>query len=149
MKRYRGTIIVHQLNNNYYMNPLTLKSDQDRISPYVINTIASRQVLRIKKNINRRLWSSIMRTVWQTVRRITNGILRVKRLNKSNKKEKKKRTLFLVCRSKRLLSQVIKLRASSWSSSPAVGTSFYFPPNNGYALSKYGVGLVGYLSLVK
>ena len=93
-----------------------------------------------------------MRTVWQTVRRITNGILGVKRLNKSNKKEKKKRTLFLVCRSKRLLSQVIKLRASSWSSSPAVGasgTSFYFPPNNRYALSKYGVGLVGYLFLAK
>ena len=93
-----------------------------------------------------------MRTVWQTVRRITNGILRVKRLNKSNKKEKKKRTLFLVCRSKRLLSQVIKLRASSWSSSPAVGasgTSFYFPLDNGYALSKYGVGMVGYLFLGK
>ena len=90
MKRYRGTIIVHQLNNNYYMNPLTLKSDQDRISPYVINTIASRQVLRIKKNINRRLWSSIMRTVWQTVRRIKNEILGVKRLNKSKKKKEQK-----------------------------------------------------------
>ena len=92
-----------------------------------------------------------MRTVWQTVRRITNEILGVIRLNKS-KKKKKKRTLFLVCRSKRLLSQVIKLRASSWSSSPAVGasgTSFYFPPNNRYALSKYGVGLVGYLFLGK
>ena len=34
------------------INPLTLKSDQDRISPYNINTISSRQVMRIKKNLN-------------------------------------------------------------------------------------------------
>ena len=27
-------------------------SDQDRISPYNINTISTRQVMRIKKNIN-------------------------------------------------------------------------------------------------
>ena len=27
-------------------------SDQDRISPYNINTISSRQVMRMKKNIN-------------------------------------------------------------------------------------------------
>ena len=27
-------------------------SDQDRISPYIINTISSKQVMRIKKNIN-------------------------------------------------------------------------------------------------
>ena len=33
-------------------NPLTPMSDQDRISPYNINTISSRQVMRIKKNIN-------------------------------------------------------------------------------------------------
>ena len=35
---------------------LTLKtpmSDQDRISPHNINTIPSRQVVRIKKNINK------------------------------------------------------------------------------------------------
>ena len=30
---------------------LTPMSDQDRISPYNINTISSRQVMRIKKNI--------------------------------------------------------------------------------------------------
>ena len=30
-------------------NPLTPTSDQDRISPYNINTISSRQVMRIKK----------------------------------------------------------------------------------------------------
>ena len=30
-------------------NPLTPISDQDRISPYDINTISSRQVMRIKK----------------------------------------------------------------------------------------------------
>ena len=34
------------------VNPLTPMSDQDRISPYNINTISTRQVMRIKKNIN-------------------------------------------------------------------------------------------------
>ena len=34
------------------INPLTPMSDQDRISPYNINTILTRQVMRIKKNIN-------------------------------------------------------------------------------------------------
>ena len=31
---------------------VTLISDQDRISPYNVNTISSRQVMRIEKNIN-------------------------------------------------------------------------------------------------
>ena len=34
------------------LNPLTLMGDQHRISPYNINTISSRQVMRNKKNIN-------------------------------------------------------------------------------------------------
>ena len=34
------------------LNPLIPMSDQDRISPYNINTISGRQVMRIKKNIN-------------------------------------------------------------------------------------------------
>ena len=34
------------------INPLTSVGDQDRISPYYINTISCRQVMRIKKNIN-------------------------------------------------------------------------------------------------
>ena len=34
------------------LNPFTPTSDQDRISPYNINTISSRQVMRIEKNIN-------------------------------------------------------------------------------------------------
>ena len=34
------------------VNPFTPTSDQDRISPYNINTISSRQVMRIEKNIN-------------------------------------------------------------------------------------------------
>ena len=34
------------------INSLTSMSDQDRISPYNINTTSSRQVMRIKKNIN-------------------------------------------------------------------------------------------------
>ena len=32
---------------------LTPMSDQDRISPYNINAISSKQVMRIKKNINK------------------------------------------------------------------------------------------------
>ena len=34
------------------LNPLTPKSDQDRISHYSINTESSRQVRRKKKNLN-------------------------------------------------------------------------------------------------
>ena len=33
-------------------NPLTPMSDEDRISLYNINTISSKLVMRIKKNIN-------------------------------------------------------------------------------------------------
>ena len=56
----------------------------NRISPYNINTISSRQVMRIKKKFklwdyyNQILQTSILRTVWQKVRRITNEILGVK-----------------------------------------------------------------------
>ena len=32
--------------------PLTPMSDQDRISPYSINTISTRQVMKIQKDIN-------------------------------------------------------------------------------------------------
>ena len=35
--------------SNDGINPLTPMSDQDRISPYNINTISSRQVMRLKK----------------------------------------------------------------------------------------------------
>ena len=35
-----------------HFNPFTPKSDQDRISPYNTDTISSRQVMRIEKNIN-------------------------------------------------------------------------------------------------
>ena len=38
--------------NILYVYPLNPMSDQDRISPYNINTISSRQVMRIKKSIN-------------------------------------------------------------------------------------------------
>ena len=42
------------------LNPLNLQSDQNRISPYRINTLSSRQVMRIKKNINKGItsWSN-------------------------------------------------------------------------------------------
>ena len=36
----------------FVLIPLIPMSDQDRFSPYFINTISSRQVKRIKKNIN-------------------------------------------------------------------------------------------------
>ena len=39
---------------HYRINPLPPMSDRDRISHYNINTISSRQVMRIKKNINQR-----------------------------------------------------------------------------------------------
>ena len=38
--------------SHFVIRPLTPVSDQDRISPYDINTISSKQVMRIKKNIN-------------------------------------------------------------------------------------------------
>ena len=34
------------------VNPLTPMGDQDRISPYNINTMLTRQAMRIQKNIN-------------------------------------------------------------------------------------------------
>ena len=54
-------------------------SDQDRISPYFINAISCRQVMRIKKILITRLLL-LQLTVWQTVRRIINEILGVERL---------------------------------------------------------------------
>ena len=40
--------------------PFTPPSDQERISPYNINSISSRQVIRIEKNVNHRIisWSN-------------------------------------------------------------------------------------------
>ena len=38
--------------SSYLFNPLTRMSDQNRISPNNINTISTRWVMRIKKNIN-------------------------------------------------------------------------------------------------
>ena len=35
------------------VNPVSPTSDQDRISPYFFSTVSSRQVMRIKKNINK------------------------------------------------------------------------------------------------
>ena len=44
----------------FVLIPLIPVSDQDRFSSYYINTISSRQVMRIKKNINCEIigWSS-------------------------------------------------------------------------------------------
>ena len=43
---------IYKPKEYYFINPFTPTSDQDRISPYNINTISSRQVMRIEKNIN-------------------------------------------------------------------------------------------------
>ena len=64
-------------------------SDQDRISSFNINTVLSRQVMRMKKNINwgskliqyQILQTNITRTVWPTIRRIADEILGVQGLN--------------------------------------------------------------------
>ena len=40
------------LNSQITINPLTLMSDQDRISPYNIKTISTREVMRIQKTMN-------------------------------------------------------------------------------------------------
>ena len=45
----RDLMCAQNLINLYLLTPM---SDQDRISPHNINTISSRQVIRIKKNIN-------------------------------------------------------------------------------------------------
>ena len=41
----------------FLFNPLTPMSDQDRTSPYNINTISCRQVMRINTNINQGIFS--------------------------------------------------------------------------------------------
>ena len=50
-----GSILITHTKRN--INPFTPTSDQDRISPYNVNTISSRQVMRIEKNINHGIFS--------------------------------------------------------------------------------------------
>ena len=45
-------ITCNGTKRNTLFNPLSPMSDQNRISPYNVITISSRQVIRIKKNIN-------------------------------------------------------------------------------------------------
>ena len=71
-----------------FFNPLTPICDQDRISPYNISTISSRQVMGIKRNINlgikliqyQILKSRLTRNTRQTEGRITIKILAVEGL---------------------------------------------------------------------
>ena len=72
-----------------FLNPLTPMSDQDRISPYNINTESSRQVRRIKKKTQlgnygliqyQILQIKILSISWQTVGRISNEVMGVKGL---------------------------------------------------------------------
>ena len=83
-----------------FFNPLTPMIDQDRISPYNINIISSRQVMRIGKILIRDYYlihyqipqTNFRSTIWQTVRRIVNEILGVKGLTVKVKGSKGKNT---------------------------------------------------------
>ena len=71
-----------------FFNPLTPMIDQDRISPYNINIISSRQMMRIGKILIPQ--TNFRSTIWQTVRRIVNEILGVKGLQVNVKGSKGK-----------------------------------------------------------
>ena len=58
-----------------FFNPLTLISGKDKISPFNINTISTRQVMRKKI-----ICTYIVRNVGQTIRMINREILGVKGL---------------------------------------------------------------------
>ena len=64
--------------------------DQDRISPYNINIISSRQMMTIGKILIPQ--TNFRSTIWQTVRRIVNEILGVKGLQVKVKGSKGKNT---------------------------------------------------------
>ena len=55
---HQGGVCVHLSSRTvlsffiHYFNPSIPSNDQDRLSPYNINTLSSRQVMRIRKNIN-------------------------------------------------------------------------------------------------
>ena len=48
------------------LKPLTPKSDQERISPYIIDTASSTQALRIKKKTQLRNYKLIQYQILQT-----------------------------------------------------------------------------------
>ena len=56
---YSALILTCTCNwsENVTINPLSPMSDCDRISPYNINTISTRYMIRIKKNFNLRIIS--------------------------------------------------------------------------------------------
>ena len=65
---------------NLIINPLTLRSDQDRISPYNINSMSRRQVIRIKRNISQAInsWSNTKiskLTSWELYSRLQGELL--------------------------------------------------------------------------
>ena len=80
------------LSKGLYINPLIPMSDQEIISPYIINAVSSIQVMRIKRKTQlgnymliqyQILQIKIISTciLWQIVRRIANEILGVKGLS--------------------------------------------------------------------
>ena len=78
------------LYGKYFLNPFNAVNDQERISPYNISTISSRQVMRIQKNINQGIISrsstsfsstNIIRIVRETLRRVTDEITEISEIN--------------------------------------------------------------------
>ena len=66
--------------NENHVNPLTLMSDQDRISPYKIDTKSRGQLGDYKSIQFPILLRNTKRVAWQTVAWISNEILGVKGL---------------------------------------------------------------------
>ena len=60
MKKFNRTQFECRIQD--LMNPLTPMSDGDRISPYIIDTVSSRKVMRIEKNITQLIQYQILRT---------------------------------------------------------------------------------------
>ena len=69
-------ILEYESTHNLWLNPLTPISDQDRISPYNIDTISSSQVMRMIKNINQEI-SMWFNTKFSRIRRWDFGSKRV------------------------------------------------------------------------
>ena len=78
------------LYGKYFLNPFNAVNDQERISPYNISTISSRQVMRIQNNINQGIISrsstsfsstNIIRIVRETLRRVTDEITEINEIN--------------------------------------------------------------------
>ena len=53
---YNAAKLVQSVVRDQLLNSSTPMGDQERISPYYINTVSSRQAMRVKKKINYMSW---------------------------------------------------------------------------------------------